>query len=253
MSGHLHMAQSHSSQEPDPGTGITPFWPKNKINPPLEWELWADQFFLTSDLKERCASRTLLQPPNPVIEEPLPQPEVPWSSETTEQEGQRMLRDDANRKKIEALNAEARRKGPRVAHNVFYHELENSMRARLYLSLGTEGVRRFKTKFPNVKLAETPFRDLYTNLETTFKLEKNLTYERFILFTREQKSNERLTDYHAVLTEQATRCQLGSLEKELVKDLFIARMNSKEYKRNFVPRRKTLMRSWQKRFCLKEG
>ena len=98
MSGHLHMAQSHSSQEPDPGTGITPFWPKNKINPPLEWELWADKFFLTSDLKERCASRTLLQPPNPVIEEPLPQPEVPRNSKTTEKEGQRMLRDDANRK-----------------------------------------------------------------------------------------------------------------------------------------------------------
>ena len=87
-------------------------------------------------------------------------------------------------------------------------------------------------------LSETPFRDLYQNLETTFKLEKNLTYERFILLTREQKSNERLTDFHAVLTEQATRCQLGSLEKELVKDLFIARMNSKELQKKFCTEKK---------------
>ena len=222
------MAQSSSSSEPDAGTGIPPFWPKNKINPPLEWTQWSDHFFLTSDLKEKCNTRTLLTEPDPVIEEPHPKPEVPGNSETQEDQAARFLRDDANRKKIDAQNCEARRKGPRVAHNVYYHDLENSMRARIYLSLGTEGLRRFKVKHPNLKLQETTFRDLFKLMETVFKKERNLTYERFILFTREQKASERMSDFHAALSEQASKCELGTLEKDLVKDLFIARMNHKD-------------------------
>ena len=94
------MAQS-SNSESDNGTGIPPYWPKNKVNPPVEWQLWIDQFFLTADLKERCQTRLLLSPPEPVIEEPPPQPEAPRTSETTEQEAVRVLRDDANRRKVD--------------------------------------------------------------------------------------------------------------------------------------------------------
>ena len=181
---------AHSAdKEPETGTGITPYWPKNKINPPVDWEDWIDQFFLASDLKEKCQTRSLLNPPDAVVEEPLPQPEVPRAHESTEQESARILRDDANRRKVEALNNEARKKGPRLAHNVFYHELENTIRAKLYLWLGTEGTRKLKLKSPNLKLQETTFRDFHKLCVETFKLEKNNAYERFKLFTREQKGS----------------------------------------------------------------
>ena len=62
------MAQS-MEKEPETGTGITPYWPKNKINPPVDWEDWIDQFFLASDLKEKCQTRSLLNPPDAVVEE----------------------------------------------------------------------------------------------------------------------------------------------------------------------------------------
>ena len=120
-----------------------------------------------------------------------------------------MLRDDANRKKVDATNAELRRKGPRLAHNVFYHELENNMKARLFLSLGKEGTRRYNQKYPNSKLHEVNFRDFYKRLEDVFKKEKNLCYERFLLFTREPNQGERLSDYLAALSEQAVKCDLG--------------------------------------------
>ena len=55
-------------------------------------------------------------------------------------------------------------------------------------------------------------------------MEENNAYERFKLFTREQKGQERLSDFYGALAEQATKCELGALEKDLVKDLFIARM-----------------------------
>ena len=216
-----------NSSEPDNGTGVSPFWPKNKVNPPTEWTEWTNTFFMTADLKERCQTRLLLQEPDPTVEEPQPQPEAPRANETTEQEAARILRDDANRKKVDALNAEIRRKGPRLAHNVFYHELENNMRARLLLSLGTEGTRRFKQKNPNLKLHETTFRDFYKLLEDLFKKAKNLTYERFMLFTRVQKQGERLSEFHASLSEQASKCEHTILERDLVKDLFVSRMNNK--------------------------
>ena len=78
-----------------------------------------------------------------------------------------MLRDDANCRKVDAKNAELRRKGPKL--NVFYHELENNMKARLLLSLGKEGTRWYNQKYPNSKLHEVNFRDFYKRLEDVFK------------------------------------------------------------------------------------
>ena len=83
-SAYLHMAQS-SNSEPEVGTGIPPFWPKNRINPPVEWTQWLEHFFLTSDLKEKCNTRVLLTAPDPVVEEPQPKPETPSNSETAEE------------------------------------------------------------------------------------------------------------------------------------------------------------------------
>ena len=80
-----------NSSEPDNGTGVSPFWPKNKVNPPTEWTEWTNTFFMTADLKERCQTRLLLQEPDPTVEEPQPQPEAPRPNETTEQEQARIL------------------------------------------------------------------------------------------------------------------------------------------------------------------
>ena len=34
--------------------------------------------------------------------------------------------------------------------------------------------------------------------------------------------------FHAALTEQASKCNLGTLESELIRDIFIARMTGNE-------------------------
>ena len=54
------------------------------------------------------------------------------------------------------------------------------------------------------------------------KKTKNITYDR--LFTRVHETVETLESLHAALTAQAATAELGGLEEELVRDLFISRM-----------------------------
>ena len=46
------------------------------------------------------------------------------------------------------------------------------------------------------------------------------------MFTRSHESNETLETFHAALTAQAAKAELGRLEEELVRDLFISRMRN---------------------------
>ena len=215
-------------------SGIPVFWATASIAPPVEWSIWLDSFFLASDLKEGCQTRLLLQEPAAVTHEPLPKPEPPTDGENTAARNEREARNAANRAKIEAINREIDRKGPRLSHKCYYHEVETSMRSRLFFALGKEGIRRFTQKFPKVKVHEQSFREFMKLLDKAFKEEKNTIYERMLLFCRSQKNNESLESFHAALTEQASKCELGTLEEELVRDLFIAKMKEDDLKTKFI-------------------
>ena len=56
---------------------------------------------------------------------------------------------------------------------------------------------------------------------------RNITCERYRLFTRAQETGETLESFHAALTAQAATAELGGLEEELVRHLFISRMKKK--------------------------
>ena len=51
-------------------------------------------------------------------------------------------------------------------------------------------------------------------------------YERYRLFTSTQESDETLESFHAALTAQVATAELGGLEEELARDLFILRMKN---------------------------
>ena len=60
----------------------------------------------------------------------------------------------------------------------------------------------------------------------SFEKTKCITNERYKLFTRSHETNETPESFHAVLTAQAAKAELGGLEEELVRDLFISRMRN---------------------------
>ena len=62
--------------------------------------------------------------------------------------------------------------------------------------------------------------------KTSFDKSQSVTYERYKLFNRSQETGESLEAFHAALTAQAARAELGTLEDELVRDLFISKMKN---------------------------
>ena len=123
-------------------------------------------------------------------------------------------------------NEERRTRGPRVGHNFFYNEVQKKLVSRLFLSLGTEGKKRFLQKNPHVELSKISFREITELAEVWFQKVKCVTYERYKLFTRRQGSGESLEAFHAALTAQAARSELGTLESEIVRDLFTSKMKN---------------------------
>ena len=179
---------------------------------------------LAVTVKESVNLEILLEEPKEVIDEPMPRPETPGENETAQAVTDREARDRLRRDKVILENEELRERGPKVGHNVFYTEVQKRLTSRLFLVLGTEGKKKFVQKIPHNEISKLEIRDIVRLAKVSFEKTKNITYERYGLFTRTQESGEVLESFHAALTAQAVTAELGRLEEELVRDLFISRM-----------------------------
>ena len=186
---------SHSSsfiQNSEQLTGVAPYWPKPTAGAPTKWEDWLKNFFMVCDLKEKCLTRKLLSDPEAVPIEPYPKPEKAVDQESPAEKLQREARNAAQILKTDAINAELKAKGPRLGNGAFYYEVDNSVKSRLFLSLGEEGRKRLNIKHPNLDMTTETVKTLVDKLNTLYKEEKNITFERLLLFSREQMQNESL-------------------------------------------------------------
>ena len=68
------------------------------------------------------------------------------------------------------------------------------------------------------------FKEITELASVSFQKVKCVTYERFKLFTRKPESGKSLEAFYGALTAQAARSELGTLEIEIVHDLFILKM-----------------------------
>ena len=238
----FNMAQSSSAnlqEKPDSLTGVSPFWLKPSACAPNNWEDWLINFWMVCDLKERCATKLLLSDPAAVIIEPYPKPEQA-PSDGSETQADRDARNNRNAMaimKVDAQNSETRRKGPKIGHGAYYHEVDNSVKSRLFLAIGTEAQKRLKLKHPTLDITTESVKSLVEKLNSLFKAEKNVTYERMMLFSRSQKQGETMESFHNSLSHLAKTCELGNLEQSLVKDLFVAKMANKELQLKFCKER----------------
>ena len=177
-------------------------------------------------VKENVISEVMLEEPKDILEEPPPRPETPRKGENEAVTTARNLRDKLARDQVMLESEERRTRGPRLSHNVFYNEVQKKLVSRLFLSLGTEGKKRFLHKNPYVEISKMTFRDITELAEASFQKLKYVTYERYKLFTRMQESGESLEAFLAALTAQAARSELGTLESEIVRNLFISKMKN---------------------------
>ena len=77
------------------------------------------------------------------IDEPPPRAEEVGPTEDAGEANARVLRDQAAVRRINKMNIERRRKGPRISQNWFSHEAEARLKSRLFFDLGNEGKRNF--------------------------------------------------------------------------------------------------------------
>ena len=181
---------------------------------------------LALTVKEGVNREILLEEPKEVIREPMPRPETPGEHETAQAVTDRKLKNKLRRDRVILENDERRERGPKVGHNVFYNENLKRLTSRLSLALGTVGKKKFVQKNPHIEISKLDFREMVRLAKVSFEKSKNITYERYRLFTRAQEPGETLESFHAALTAQAATAELGVLEEELMRDLFISRMKN---------------------------
>ena len=203
--------------------GIPPFWAKPSINPPFLWESWIGQFFLAVGLKDNINPQDLLVEPAEVIDRAR---EAVGATEDAGEANARILRDQAAVRRINELNIERRRKGPRIGLNWFYHEAEARLKSRLFFALGNEGKRRFADSYPHTDISVTPFRDFHNACEMLFKIERDYTVERIKMYnTIFMLENDTFSSFYACLSAQIALCNwLNAPERDTLKDLFIGRI-----------------------------
>ena len=69
------------SQDNRTDMGIPVFWTTASSDPPWNFKVWPDQFFVAVTVKENVNPEIILEDPKPVIKEPEPRPETPRMGE----------------------------------------------------------------------------------------------------------------------------------------------------------------------------
>ena len=201
-----------SAQDNRTDMGIPVFWATASLDPPWQIKIWFELFIMAVTVKENVDPELMLEDPKDILEEPPPRPEMPREGENEAATTARNLRDKLARDRVMLENEERKTRGPRVGHNVYYNEVQKKLVSRLFLSLATEGKKKFLQKNPHAEYSKMSFREIIELASVSFQKVKCLTYERYKLFTRMQKPGETVEAFHPALTAQAARSELVKVE-----------------------------------------
>ena len=225
------------NEDRDDLLGIPPFWAKTSVNSPFIWETWVRQFFLAVSLKDNVSPGEVLVAPTELVDEPhYPKPEAPGIDENAGDVANRTLRIAAANRRIDEYNQERRRKGPRIGHNLCYHEAEARLKSRLFFALGNEGKKRFLYSSTRVDLNKSSFIDFHKCCEDLFKGERDYTFEQVKLYnTIFIQENGSFASFYARLSAQTALCNWPiDQERAILKDLFIGRIRDVEVQRQLT-------------------
>ena len=104
----------------------------------------------------------------------------------------------------------------------------------LYLRIGTEGRRIFKSKHPQFLIEKQPFKEPWQAMEDSFTKVRNITYDRFVFYSCKQQKGESVESFYGRLMEQAENCILSSEETTLICDAFILNMIDHETQKELL-------------------
>ena len=104
----------------------------------------------------------------------------------------------------------------------------------LYLSIGTEGRRLLTQKFPHDNIYDLTTLKVWEMMEIAFIRPRNITFDRYVFFSRKQKKGETVEQFYSILKELAENCDFESREKAIIRGIFITNMLDGDIQRELL-------------------
>ena len=105
-----------------------------------------------------------------------------------------------------------------------WHLRDQKYVSLLYLSVGTEGRRLLTQKFPHDNIYDLTTLKLWEMMEIAFIRPRNITFDRYVFFSRKQKKGETVEQFYSILKELAKNCDFENREEVIIRDIFITYM-----------------------------
>ena len=120
---------------------------------------------------------------------------------------------------------------------MYYHEADARIKSRLFFALGNEGKKVFLQQHAHTNLNTVKFKFFHDACEQLFKREKNYIIERMQIYNASHGDRESLESFYLRLAGQDSKCGwTEEIEKEVIRDIFIAKMRSSDIQRELCIR-----------------
>ena len=218
----LHMAQSVKTP-----LGVNSIWEQG-ATPPIEWKQWFSTLKIAIRARHSIEVDKLLKlkpQPTDLFYPTLPTYEEEFEGETEDEARTREQRTDRRRVDFENECKVIERKGALV-DRIPLNEAGAKVKSLIYLSLGAEARRTFHQKNPHTQIEKCTTDELVHELNITFTIPRNTTFDRFKFFKSMQQPHESLETFYSRIREAGAMCKFINLEEDLVKDLFISYMTN---------------------------
>ena len=228
------MAQSAIKDSGKSPLGIQPFWEKATLEPPLRWEYWRTQLKLAILAREGIEVDLLLaEPPTNVTLPPEPAYEDAVDNPTAQSERDRRTRNEQAKtawknqcQRIEVVGI--------LCGDKPWKLCDRKGSSLMYLSLEMEGRRVFNSKNSTINLEAISTKNLWDVLNTTFIRIHNITFDRYLFFTRKQQKGEPIEKFYGHLKELSENCDLGEKGDTIIRDVFIANMQNEDIQKELL-------------------
>ena len=132
-----------SAQDNRTNMGLQVSWASASLDSPLQFTFWLERFLMAVTMKENFNPEIMLEDQKDIREKPPPRLETPRNGEDANPKAARYLRDISTRDRVVLENEERSARAPGVVNNIYYNEVQKKLVSRLFLSLKTEGKKRF--------------------------------------------------------------------------------------------------------------
>ena len=227
------MAQSARESRKTP-LSIEPFWERPISDPTIRWEKWRIQVKLAILARENITIDTLLQPKPSTVRLPVePKYEMPIEDTTEEAERERRIRNNQLKLQWELKCQKITEAGILCGERP-WNLCNQKCVSLLYLSIGTEGRRLLTQKFPHDNIYDLTTLKLWKMMEIALIRPRNITFDRYVFFSRKQKKGETVEQFYSILKELSENCDFENREEAIIRDIFITNMLDNDIQRELL-------------------